>query len=770
MLKLPKQIFAAALLLTAVFAFSCGRGVEDSFNSGQEFLRTGKFGDAEIQFRKVLATEPKHQGAKVGLAESLSRQGKVLEAWDAYGEASKEAPRDLKILLARIEIGYVALRNGPSRMRVLEEEVISLCNQAIQIKPDAGAALRTRGYLALRLGDVADARRDYEAALAASPQDAETLKALFAIWANAGETQRGIQTVEGILARNPRFEEAYRILYSHYMRRKQFTEAKAVLAAKHKVNGESSAAALEMAAHEENAGNPEAARRLLDELEAKRPGTAKYRMDLVEYHARFGRLDAALAEVEKGLSGFPAQKMIFLHEKARLLNAKGQVREAADLLAAAYAEFPKNSDLLKEEAQLRAALHEDPAQRAKADLLFAKLRTLSPVPDGTEALFIRFLNASGREAEGAKVLAEAVKQYSKDVDIQLLQASQALAISAPGKAMPFASRAFSLRPSSPEAVVTLAECLLSNGLAKAAAELLEDWRENNRPSLEADIMLAAAYAQMNKKPQALGLLDKAAAGKQTTAGQAITMSAAYLAAGAEVKAFSVLESAIRTRPQSEALLAAKAKLLEQAGRRKDALSLARQLAEHVKKADIQLQIARLEGALGNTPAAVEAIQRAEQIAPSHPEVLLAKVAVLEADSRYPAAEKILRQLFADEPRSGRIANALAWNLAMQGRAPEGKSIAEIAVKEEPSNVNYRDTAAWISLQLKELNQARAVYQDLLRQDTRNAAIHYHFVEVLLAMGDPIAKSEYAKAISKGAPPTECKNIANKIKAYDLGGI
>ncbi|MEJ1933284.1 tetratricopeptide repeat protein [Nostoc sp. NIES-2111] len=749
---------------------SCGGGSEGALRKGQENLQAGKYADAEIQFRKVLSEDAQNQAAKVGLAQSLSQQGNVLAAWDAYREAEKGAPNDVQLLLERIEIGYAALRNGPSRMRSLEQEVTDLCNKALRLKPDAAPALRSRAYLSLRLGDVAVARKDYEAAFAAAPQDVETLKALFAIWVNEGQNEKAIGTVREILAKNPRFEEGYRILYGYYTRRQQFAEGRAVLEAKHKVFGANSESVLELALHEERAGNAAGAQQLLAELEAKRPGTAKYRMDVAGYYARLGRWDEALAQVEKGMQGFPAQKMVFAHEKARLLFQKGLVREAADLLAATYAEFPKNTALLQEETQMRVQLSEDPEQRGKADLLFAKLRSMDPIPAGTEALYVRFLQGSNRIEDARKVMAEGVKKYPNDAELLLLQARQALAVAAPAKAMNFASRAFRMRPSSPEAAALFAECFISNGVWQGAVDLLEDWRESNRPSNEIDILLAAAYAGQKKLPQAKEMLEKVSKRKLSSTGQVIAMARAWTAVGDSGRALALIDSELRTRTNSAALLEAKAGLLEQAGRAKEALVLVRQLMEQRPSGELLLQVARLEGGMGNLSAAAAAIEKAEQVAPGNVEVALAKTALLEAQDKYREAEGILRGLHNAEPRSGRIANALAWNLAMQGRAAEAKPIAVLAVKEDGTNLNYRDTEAWISLQLKELNQAKAAYQELVRQDAQNAAFHFHLVEALLALKDPTAKTEYAKAMSKGAIPAECKDISSRIKAYDIGGI
>lgn len=749
---------------------SCGEGSDKVLKKAQDSLQAGKFADAEILFRKVLAEEPQNPAAKVGLARAFSRQGNLVEAWDAYRDAEKSAPGDASLLEERIEIGYGALRSAPSRMRKLEEEVTELCNRVLKLKANSVVALRTRGYLALRLGYVEMARKDYEAAWTAVPQDAETMKAVFAIWVNSGETQKAIGAVQEVLAKNPRFEAGYQILYGYYLRRKQFADARGVLEAKHKVLGTDSGAALELALHEERAGNVAEAKKILEELEAKRPGTAKYRMDLSAHHARLGRVDAALAEVEKGLQGFADQKMNFLQEKAKLLLQKGMVQEAADLLSATYAEFPKNTALLQLETQMRVQLSDDLGQRGKAELLFAKLRSLEPVPAGTDALYVRFLQASGRAEEANQVLAQGLKKNPSDVDLLILQARQALAVSAPTKAMGFATRAFQLRSSWPEVAATLADCFTSNGMWQPAEEFLQEWRENNQPSTEVDIQLAAVYAKQKKKLQARELLDSLSKRKLSSVGQVITMARALQLAGEGNRAMSLIEAELRLRADAAALLGTKAELLEQAGQGREALALLRQLTEKRPNGELLLRVARLEAEGGNLSAAAEVIQKAEQVAPGDMEVKMTKSALLEAQRKYGEAEGILRRLHNAEPRSARIANALAWNLAMQGKASEAKPIAAIAVKEDASSLNYRDTAAWISLQLKELNQAKTDYLDLVRQDNQNAAYHFHLVETLLAMKDPMAKAEYAKAMAKGAVPAECKDLPERMRVYVVGGI
>jgi len=99
---------------------------------------------------------------------------------------------------------------------------------------------------------------------------------------------------------------------------------------------------------------------------------------------------------------------------------------------------------------------------------------------------------------------------------------------------------------------------------------------------------------------------------------------------------------------------------------------------------------------------------------------------------------------------------------MQGRAAEAKPIAAVATKEDPNDLNFQDTAAWIAFKLKEFNQAKTAYQALIRADKKNPAFHYHFVETLIALKDQMAKSEYAKATTKGTIPPECRDIASRI--------
>jgi Ca-activated chloride channel family protein len=142
-----KTIFLFILFVLSL----CARGQSNSILKGNQLYKAGQFEQAEIQYRKVLETDPNNTSAMFNLANALHRQGKFDEATRINGSLAK-ATKDktlvsaawynqgvsyskLNNLEASIESYKNSLRQNPSDQQVrenLEKALLQLKKQQQQ--------------------------------------------------------------------------------------------------------------------------------------------------------------------------------------------------------------------------------------------------------------------------------------------------------------------------------------------------------------------------------------------------------------------------------------------------------------------------------------------------------------------------------------------------------------------------------------------------------------------------------------------------------------
>jgi predicted Zn-dependent protease len=651
-------------------------------------------------------------------------------------------------------------------MEALERDVERMSRALLRMDGRSAVANKALGYLALRLAQVREARPYYEAAYAVRPADPEVFRPLFGMWVAAGEEAKAIAELTSLVARHPRDEAIYQTLYKHYMEKRDFAAARGVLEGKLRTLGETSARAIELAAHEETSGNVPGARQLLAELEAKQPGTAEYRIRLARYHARFGRLAEAAAELEKGLAAFPAAKVTLLREKAQLLLRENRAGEAADLLGAAAREFPNDLGLRYDEARIRGVLSSDPAQASRAEAIYRSFQTASDAPRGWQVDYARYLLARNRSQEAASALEQVSGAGVDTGEVFQLRARLALSAGSPFKAQVFAQKAFEKDGASPEAATLLAECLAANGNHREAADFLVQWTGYNRRVREVQIQTAGLYAESDRAAMAKRILTEIESAPDLSAAELRSLAGVYQRLGDSAKAIAVVDRGLRERAGSFALLEAKARILEGMGRGAEAAAIAAQLAKSNSEAGFQaeLRLASLAMAQRDWNTAGEHLSKAESAAGQQPAVMAARAGWHEAQDRWAAAQAVYEKMLQAEARSALAANGLAWTLAMQGRYSDAKRYSTMAVRESPKDVNFQDTAAWIELKTGGKAAALNTFQQLIVLDRANAGFHFHYVEALLANQMAEAPRELIKAKAKGPVPFECRNLEARVSA------
>ncbi|MGB8401313.1 tetratricopeptide repeat protein [Bradyrhizobium sp.] len=129
---------------------------------GQVLARSGKTGEALIEFDKALALDPYNAPALYGRGLLYQGEKQHRKAIEDFTRASGLTPQRVEPLLGRAA-SYLALDRAKEAAADLDE--------AVEADPNSAQAWSARGLAYERLGDKARAAASYGRAVALSPRD-----------------------------------------------------------------------------------------------------------------------------------------------------------------------------------------------------------------------------------------------------------------------------------------------------------------------------------------------------------------------------------------------------------------------------------------------------------------------------------------------------------------------------------------------------------------------------------------------------------------------
>jgi tetratricopeptide (TPR) repeat protein len=163
--------------------------------------RQGRFADAAVAYRRVLASEPHNSDVLHLLGVALARMGRMQDALGMIGTAVKMQPRNF--------VMQTDLGNALSKLGRYAEAVVCY-RQALASNPGVFAAYRGSGIALLHLGQFEQAVWNLEQAVRLAPNDAFAHSDLGVALGRLGRSQEALGCFERAIDLNPNHAEAHR--------------------------------------------------------------------------------------------------------------------------------------------------------------------------------------------------------------------------------------------------------------------------------------------------------------------------------------------------------------------------------------------------------------------------------------------------------------------------------------------------------------------------------------------------------------------------------
>jgi tetratricopeptide (TPR) repeat protein len=178
---------------------------------GEALLKTGDNAAAASAFSAALTADAKQPTAELGLGESLAREGKLEDALPHYQQAAALDP-SLKSYLLELAVAYSKANRPKDAIPLLEQF------------PDDPAAREELGRLYLADNQPADAVKQFQAAVAASPTSANRL-ALATAYLKNNQPDLAAPILEQELAGHPGDYDLHMAVGRIYRDRRNFSAA-----------------------------------------------------------------------------------------------------------------------------------------------------------------------------------------------------------------------------------------------------------------------------------------------------------------------------------------------------------------------------------------------------------------------------------------------------------------------------------------------------------------------------------------------------------------
>lgn len=784
-----RLLLFSALLLVSLFGQACKEDPEKAklkhLEKGKQYLKEKKFSEARIEFRNALLLDKKLGAATFGLAEASLGLNNVQEAFDALQLTMDLDPKNLeaKIRLGNIYLQFVRDANNVTQAEDLARAVLEADPNHIE-----GHILRASVRTSQRRW--AEAEADLKRALELSPKRVENFLSYARYYQERGkqETDKTRFDAEAeklykqALEIDGKSSLAHLALADFYYSNQRAEEAETHLKQAVEADPTDRAALAAIARFYESRKNFGEAEKYLGKLADVSSDKNAGRAQVIDLHARDGKVDLAISEYQDLIKQSPKYLQAYA-QIAGLLMSKGNLMAALQQLEAGLKLDKQNTDLLLMRGRVNLANNK--VRDGIADLE----QVLKNEPRHSMGLyFMADARVRDSDPERAKPYLNDLLKYYPDNPAGLLMRIRIL-LSQPKPT----TDEFNEAVKTADKIITGINYLKTNAAALQASRLEPD----TLPALESQGYAArgAAKAQMKDTAGAQADLERAVQIDPRNFEARGNLINVLLTKNDVAKARQIADQTLELNPNSESAIASIVNVyLAQkdyglALQKLDAL-LAAQAARKVFLLDQKVRVHSTQGDTGNTEMALRQVLEAD---PQYIEAYFKKFALYKSQNKNEQAISELQQVVnmkPDNPRElaqahlllgmvqeeqgqydeaiknyersigldSRTAvasialNNLAWVMADKGKGNLDKAAehARKAIQLAPSVASYYDTLGYVLYKKKLPGVAIEQYQKALERRPNEAAFHKHLADAYQQSGEKAkAIQAYEQALKFG---------------------
>jgi len=740
-----KRIIAGITILI-VFDSACGVGAVQYIDRGNKFFESGRYADAEINYRKAVQKDPKLGEAYYRLGTVLLREAHADEAYKSLVVAAGSLPGRHDVAVALADASFAAYLRNP-RAALYYDQVSSASSAFLKEDPKSFDGLRLKGYVAMFDKHYSEAVRLLRAADEVRPMQQDVVLALVQCLIQVHQDAEAEKLGQSLIQKDKTFVPIYDVLYRLYINGNRLAEAEAVLKAKVANNADNAAYRLELASHYAGTGQEAELKQTIQRLQEgnRFPDSA---LQIGDFYAALNRMDDAVTEFQVGATRFPKNKVIYQKRIARILIFQGKKDQARKLVEQILKEHGSDYDA----RMMRASIDVDSGDRSKLTSGTAELQSLAQEKPTDAIVRVNLGKARILSGDLRGALAEFDEAQQIDPELsqaRMLAADTSLRMENYQQALQDVDLILQVAPENPVARLIKIKSLAGLGrTGQAAAEanqLATDFPADAAPKLElasiqlgqknfakAESMFRALYEADRKNLDALqGLINSLSQEQRYDAAVDTLKQALGRIDSADIRGM-LAEVYLRGRKLDLALQAYSALTSEYPN----------SPLFHLRLGDAFLQA-------GNASAAIAQFQATRKLAPKDAMTDSMLALSLEQAGRAQEASLAYRDALALDPDNPLLMNNLAYVIAETGGDLNAAlQFALGASRRQPGNPAFSDTVGWIYIKKNMTHDALVVLADIVRKNPAQPVYHYHYASALFQQGDkPEARRQLEAALA-----------------------
>ena len=576
-LKTYYQFCFSSLLILFIIT-GCSSPEEKAKNyyeKGMSLLEAGETEKAKIEFKNALQIKKNMNDAIYGLALAFEKDGDWQKVFNLVNQVVEQDPKNIKALT---KLGSIYLASNKL------DKAIEISKKLDAINPNLSQILSYKATIALRSGDAKKALELANAALTKDKTNTEAIVVLAAERIAEKDDKKSIEYLDEGLKVDPKNVGLHLMKISVLEAANQLDKAENIHLELIKLNPAKHDFRRALAAFYVKHQQIEKAEAQLRKVVELDPKKVQAKLDLLALiRASQGQqkaLDALKeyvkespddAELKFVLAGayqqmkMPKDAEKTLQEITDNADKKVDVLKAKGLLAAMYVTSGRQAEgdklveeILKEDSRNEQALliKSDKAMREKKyDAAIAQLRTIiSDSPNSSKALIAL---ARAHEATGSLELAD--EHFFKAYQASKLDASYGRAFAKflvrtnkAERAEKILNDMLEINKYDIETMKLLAQSKISRGDWVGAEEIARRVKENPATEMLADQILGVVFKGQKNYVESINAFKRAYDAKPTDPASLASLVRAYLAAGKEAEALTLLEGLVKENPNNMA--------------------------------------------------------------------------------------------------------------------------------------------------------------------------------------------------------------------------
>lgn len=711
--------------------FACSKPSGTILAEAKKLSSQKKWEEADLQFRKVLQTDPSNVEARLEFGKSLFAQGKGAEAYREFEEALRLAPENPEARRLFRELSLALYLRDPQRPVERYRQLAAMAESELSKDPNSFDGWRIKGLLAQADRRTPDAIEAFRNALKVKPLDADITRQLARTLAQ--DSARGAEAEAlwtSLIQSNPKDGGAYVDLAEFFKARKDMAKAESVLREAAKNASAMSVAHFRLAQFLWEQGRRDEAKELVESRLARDAQQPEALLQAGDFYFEVKDWDAALAHYQSGWKQSTERRAEYGKRVVRVLNALGRMEEARRVSAEVLQLAPKDLEL----RTAQALLEMERKQPAEAVDLLTKLIAEHP---GNPTLHYHLGRAHLQAGQMEKAIAqwrESLRLAPAATEPRLELARLALQAGRLPEALEGARTVLLIEPSQPEALHLRVAALQAMGQWPEARKALDEFRQLH-PGVEA-IELDEAYFHIKdgKHLEAARIFKKYYRPGSADLHRLGGYSRALVGGGKAAEALQLVQNEVQLVPKNPALQYILAETYLVNGKREEA----RATLETLRASDPSFFLAGMRlGSLyleeGKTQEAVRILDSTAKASPDRQEpiALLAQAQLRAGD--WAAAKTSYRAALKKDERSLAATVGLARVIAKHGAENELAEALRLALSAKsamPQNPQIIDTLGLV----------------YLRRNERPAAIQEFRTAIRLAPGNQNFKEHLAQAL------------------------